>query len=156
MIDTLTGMFDSWMWLVFIGIGLLMVLLGLLFPVVSGIDYVFLGSAFLIGGLITCPFHSWIITLIVTIIIQIIYLATGRKYFQSGMATNLEKTNVDKIFGKKGIALQALKPGIDGFVELGHIEWSARSKECIEKGDTIVVSAVRGTTLCVKKFEGEK
>ncbi len=156
MIDTLAGFPGSWMWLVFIGIGLLMVLLGLVFGVVHGTDFVFLGSAFFIGGLATWPFHSWIMTPIVTAVICIIYLVVGRKYFQSRMATKFEKTNVDKIIGEKGIALQELKPGIEGLVELDHIEWSARTEESIDKGDTVVVTAIRGTTLSVKKREGEK
>ena len=52
---------DSWVWLIFIGIGLLMVLLELIVGVETGLDLVFLGSAFIIGGLVTWPFHSWVL-----------------------------------------------------------------------------------------------
>src|SRR4030042_4412667 len=94
---------DSWVWLVFVGIGLLMILLELIVGVDTGLDLVFLGSAFILGGLVTWPFNSWIITLIVTSAIGVAYVALGRRYIHRWTATRKEKTNVDAIIGKKGI-----------------------------------------------------
>ena len=156
MVDGLTGFSDSWVWFIFIGIGLLMILLELIVGLETGLDLVFLGSAFIIGGLITWPFHSWVLTLIVTLVICIAYLALGRRYVHRWTATRKEKTNIDAIIGRKGIVLQRLAPGAIGLVKVDNEEWRARAEESIEKGEAIVVTAINGITLNVEKFKGGK
>jgi membrane protein implicated in regulation of membrane protease activity len=147
-------MADSWVLLLFVGIGLVMILLELVGGFSTGLDLVFLGSAFIIGGLLTWPFHSWIITLTVTLVICLIYLALGRRYVHRWSATKKEKTNVDLIVGKKGIVVQSLSPGLGGRVKVENEEWKARAEESIEVGETVVVTAVNGVTLSVEKSKG--
>ena len=53
------GFPDSWLWLVFVIAGVVLVLLELVIGVETGLDLVFIGSAFVIGGLVSWPFHSW-------------------------------------------------------------------------------------------------
>lgn len=148
------GLSDSWVGLVFIGIGLLMILLELTVGVETGLDLVFIGSAFIIGGLITWPVHSWVLTLLITLVICIAYLALGRRYVHRWTATRKEKTNIDVIIGRKGIVLQNLNPGVNGLVKVGNEEWRARAEEDIGKGEVIVVTAISGVTLNVEKFKG--
>ena len=156
MVDSLALFPDSWVWLIFIGIGLLMILLELIVGVGTGLDLVFLGSAFIIGGLVTWPFHSWVLTLIITLVICIAYLALGRRYVHRWTAVRKEKTNIDTIIGKKGIVLQTLTPGVNGLVKVGNEEWRAMGDESIEKGEIIVVTAINGVTLNVEKDKGGK
>ncbi len=156
MTDVLIGFPDLWMWLIFISIGLLMVLLELIVGVETGLDLVFLGSAFIISGLVTWPAHSWVLTLIITLIICIAYLALGRKYVHKWTATRKEKTNIDTIIGKNGIVLQSLTPSANGLVKVGNEEWRAKAEEIIEKNEMIVVTAVNGVTLIVEKVKGGK
>lgn len=156
MTDVLIGFPDLWMWLIFISIGLLLVLLELIVGVETGLDLVFLGSAFIISGLVTWPAHSWVLTLIITLIICIAYLALGRKYVHKWTATRKEKTNIDTIIGKNGIVLQSLTPGANGLVKVGNEEWRAKAEEIIEKNEMIVVTAVNGVTLSVEKVKGGK
>ena len=154
MLDGLAASPDSWVWFTFIGIGLVMILLELIGGVETGLDLVFTGSAFVISGLLTWPFHSWVLTLIVTLVICIAYIALGRRYVHRWTAPQKEKTNIDLIVGKKGIALQNLTPGISGRVRVGNEDWSARAEEHIEKGEAIVVAAVVGVTLIVETTKG--
>jgi membrane protein implicated in regulation of membrane protease activity len=153
MIAGLSGFPDSWMWLIFIGIGLLMVLLELIVGVITGFDMVFLGSTFIIGGLVTWPFHSWVSTLIITLVICIVYLGLGRRYIHRWTATRKEKTNIDAIVGRKGTVLQSLTPGKSGLVKVGNEEWRARAEESIEIGEEIVVTGVNGVTLNTEKIK---
>ena len=143
---------DSWVWLVFLVIGLLLVLLELFLGVDTGLDLVFLGSAFIIGGFVTWPFHSWVLTLAVTLVICIAYVFVGRRYVHRWTLTRKEKTNIDTIIGKKGIVLQSLVPLSSGLVKVGNEEWRAKAEESIEKGDEIVVTAISGVTLTVEKL----
>ena len=147
---------NDWVWLLFIGIGLLMILLELIVGVGTGLDLVFLGSAFISGGLVTWPFHSWVLTLIITLVICIAYLVLGRRYVHRWTATRKEKTNIDAIIGKNGIVLQRLTPSVNGLVKVGNEEWRARAEESIEKDEVIVVTAISGVTLNVEKFKGGK
>lgn len=155
MVDgAVAGFPDSWVWLIFVGIGLLMVLLELLIGVETGYDLVFLGSAFILGGLITWPFQGWVLTLAVTLAICIAYVAIGRRYVHRWNAIRKEKTNIDATIGRKGIVLQSLTPGGHGLVKVGNEEWRARAEESIEKGESIVVTAIHGVTLSVEKCKG--
>lgn len=154
--EVLIGFPDLWMWLIFISIGLLMILLELIIGIETGLDLVFLGSAFIIGGLVTWPAHSWVLTLIITLVICIVYLALGRRYIHKWTATRKEKTNIDTIIGRKGIVLQSLSSSVIGLVKVGNEEWRARAEESIEKDEMVVVTAISGVTLTVEKAKGGK
>jgi inner membrane protein len=156
MTDSIAGVYDLWVWLVFIGIGLLLILLELIVGVETGLDLVFLGSAFIIGGLITWPFQSWILTLIITLVICLAYLFLGRRYVHRLTATRKVKTNIDVIIGRKGVVLQNLAPNSSGLVKVGNEEWRAKAEENIEKGEVVEVTAINGVTLTVEKDKGGK
>jgi len=145
---------DSWMWLIFIGIGLLMVIMELILGVETGLDLVFIGTAFILGGAITAAFNSWVWTIIVTVIICIIYVAAGRRYIHRRIAVTGEKTNIDAIIGRTGIVEQAISPTVSGMVKVGTEQWHARADEDINPGDEITVTGIKGITLTVKKKEG--
>jgi membrane protein implicated in regulation of membrane protease activity len=142
---------DAWLWLIFIGIGLVLVLLELIIGVDTGFDLVCLGSAFIIGGLATWPAGSWILTLIVTLAICVLYLALGRRYVHRLTAAREQKTNIDTILGKKGVVLQSIAPNSYGLVKVDNEEWRARAEEPLEPGREIIVTEIRGVTLTVVK-----
>lgn len=148
------GFPDAWLWLIFIIAGLLFALLELIIGIETGLDLVFIGSAFVLGGLITWPFHSWILTVIVTGVICIAYVALGRRYVHRRMAISKERTNIDAIVGRGGVVLRRIAKNFDGLVKVGNEQWRARAEEDIEEGDEIVVTGVSGATLIVKKTEG--
>jgi len=148
------GFPDLWLWLVFVIVGLLLVLLELIVGVETGLDLVFIGSAFILGGLVTWPFHSWLLTLIVTSIICVAYVALGRRYVHRWTAVSKAKTNIDAIIGRQGIVLQNITKNFDGRVKVGNERWRARAEEDIKKGDEIVVTGVSGVTLIVEKTKG--
>src|SRR4030042_2128043 len=108
------GLSNSWVWLVFVGIGLLMILLELIVGVVTGLDLVFLGSAFIIGGLVSWPFNSWILTLILTSAICVAYVALGRRYVHRWTVALKSQTNIDAIIGRTGVVLHTIAKNGDG------------------------------------------
>ena len=145
---------DLWLWLLFVIAGLLFVLLELIVGVDTGLDLVFIGSVFIIGGLATWAFHSWQLTVIVTSIICVAYVAVGRRYVHRWTAVRKVKTNIDTIIDRRGIVLRSIARNVDGLVKVGNEQWKARAEEDIEKGAEIVVTSVSGVTLIVKKTEG--
>lgn len=145
---------DSWLWLIFVIIGLFLVLLELIVGVETGLDLVFIGSAFIIGGLVTWPFESWVLTLIVTSVICIAYVVLGRRYVHRWTAVRKVKTNIDTIIGQHGIVLKSISKNFDGRVRVGNEQWRARADEDIEQGEEITVTSISGVTLIVEKIEG--
>lgn len=146
---------DSWMWLIFIGIGLLLVLLELLLGIDTSLDLVFLGSAFILGGLITWAFYSWGLTLGVTLFICILYIILGRRYVHRWTAVKKSVSNVDAIIGRKGIVLKTLTSPKEGLVKVGTEDWRARAEEALEPGEEIVVTGIQGVTLIIEKNRKE-
>ena len=148
------GFPDLWLWLIFVIVGLLLVLLELIIGVDTGLDLVFIGSVFIIGGLATWVFHSWQLTVIVTSIICVAYVALGRRYVHRWTMVSKAKTNIDAIIGRQGIVLRDIARNIDGLVKIGNEQWRARAAEDIRKGDEITVTSINGVTLIVEKIKG--
>jgi membrane protein implicated in regulation of membrane protease activity len=148
------GFADTWLWLIFVGAGLLFILLELILGVDTGLDLVFIGSAFVLGGLVTWPGHSWVLSLIVTAIICVAYVVLGRRYVHRWTAVKTARTNIDAIIGRKGIVLKNIASNVDGRVRVGNERWRARAEEDINEGDEIVVTGVTGATLLVEKSKG--
>jgi len=148
--------FDSWAWLIFIAVGLALIILELLLGIDTGLDLVFIGTAFVLGGLITLVMNSWVWTAIVTGIICVLYVVIGRRYIHRRMAVKAARTNIDTIFGKTGIVQKEINKGGDGLVKIGMEQWRARSEEIIKEGEGITVTGISGVTLTVKKTEGSK
>ena len=141
-------------WMAFGVVGLLMILLELIVGVNTGLDLVFLGTAFILGGLVTLPFKSWILTLIVTSVISMAYVAIGRRYVHRWTTVRKSKTNVDAIVGRTGIIMQNIARNVDGRVKVGNEDWKASAAEDIETGVEVVVTGVSGVTLIVEKTKG--
>jgi len=146
--------FDSWAWLIFIGVGLLLVLMELIIGIETGLDLVFIGSAFILSGLITIALQTWAWTAVIAGVICIVYLVIGRRYIHKRMSFPAEKTNIDTIIGKTGVVLQDITRNNFGLVKIGMEQWRAGSEEEIKEGEEIVVTGIRGATLLVKKTEG--
>ena len=145
---------DSWAWLIFIGIGLVLVLLELLLGVDTGLDLVFIGSALVLGGLFTFSLHSWIWTLVASVIICILYIVIGRRYIHRRLHSKSSLTNVDTIIGREGIVKDPISPSADGRILIGSQDWRARSTENIPEGATVTVTDIKGVTLIVKQIGG--
>lgn len=150
----MTSVFTDWLWLVFVIVGLLFVLLELIVGVEAGLDLVVIGSAFILGGLVTWPFHSWLLTVIVTSIICVAYVALGRRYVHRWTMVSKAKTNIDTIIGRQGIVLRSIAKNVDGSVKVGNEQWRARAADGIKEGEEIVVTSVSGVTLIVEKIKG--
>lgn len=146
--------FDQWLWLIFIIAGLLLSMIEIVIGVNTGLDLVFIGSSLILGGLVTWPFHSWYLAVIVTSLVCVGYVTIGRKYVHRWVAVKKEKTNIDVIIGKKGIVLKSVDRDASGIVKVGSEQWKAVSEEEISEGCEIEVVEIKGVTLTVKISNG--
>jgi len=145
---------DSWIWLIFLAVGLVFVIMELMMGVDTGLDLMILGSVFVIGGLVTWPTGSWIVTAVVISVLSVLYLVLGRRYVHSRMLVKGEKTNVDTLVGKTGIVLKLVSEHSQGLVKVGYEEWRAQASEEIPEGTEIIVKGISGVTLTVQKNVG--
>lgn len=148
------GFTDLWLWLIFVGAGLVLVMMELIVGIETGLDLVFIGTAFIIGGLVSWPFNSWITTLIVTAVICVAYVLIGRRYIHKRIAVGKAMTNIDAVIGSTGTVIKSISRNADGRVKVRNERWRARAEEDIQEGAEIVVKSVSGTTLTVEKNEG--
>jgi inner membrane protein len=146
--------FDTWAWLIFIGVGLFLMILELFIGIDTGLDLVFVGSAFALAGLVTLAIGSWVWTALIAGVICLIYVVAGRRYIHRRTAVAASKTNIDLIIGKSGVVQQDIRRDSDGLVKVGNEQWRARSDEEIKTGEEIVVVSITGVTLSVKRTEG--
>ena len=146
--------FDTWIWLIFVAIGLLMILSELIIGVETGLDLVILGSAVVLGGLVTWPVHSWVLTLVVTSVICVAYIVLVRRIVRRWIMPKKTITNVDAIIGRTGVVLENIQPNHFGKIKVGGEEWRARADGEIPAGEVVTVTGLQGVTLNVKKSEG--
>jgi len=146
---------DSWLWAAFVVVGLLMILLELFVGVETGFDLVILGSALILGSLLTSFANSWLATVICVSAFCMLYVGIGRKYIKAKMKLDDTKTNVDAIIGRGGVAKSSIGKNTSGLVRIGNENWRARSEgdTYIEEGDMVMVIDVDGVTLIVKREE---
>ncbi len=147
--------FDTWAWLVFVGIGLALIVLELLVGIDTGLDLVFIGTAFVLGGVITLSLQSWAWTAVACGIICVLYVFLGRRYIHKKTYVKETRTNIDTIIGKTGVVEEDIEPEKGGTVRVGYERWRARSGETLKAGEEITVTGVSGVTLDVKKVSRE-
>lgn len=94
-----------------------------------------------------------IIQLIVFIIMTSLSLILTRPLVNKYIKKNIEKTNVDKVMGKIGIALTDIEPLKNGRVKVDGKNWMASSEEKIKKDDKIEVLKIEGAKVIVRKKE---
>lgn len=141
----------DWLWLIFIIFGVLLAVIELIFGVDTSLDLVFIGSTFVIGGIVSWLTRSWLVAPIVTGVTCIAYLAIGRRYVHRWTAIPKEKTNIDTIIGLSGTVIQPIEKNSFGIVKVRNEEWRAVADDNIDAGEEIVVRSVSGVTLTVEK-----
>ena len=141
---------NEWCWLIFVIIGLILIIMELVVGVETGLDLVFIGSAFLVGGLITWPFHNWIVTTVVTSIICIAYVFLGRTKVKRWITGKKENTNIDVLIGMKCVVTEAIPANGYGAVKVRGDVWRATSDKDLSVGSEAKVESLSGVTLTVK------
>jgi membrane protein implicated in regulation of membrane protease activity len=145
---------DQWLWLIFVGIGLVMVMLEFLGGGFTGFELVIIGSVFVIGGLVASPFDSWPVAVIITSVLCFAYIIVGRRYLHRWTQTRKAKTNIDAIIGTQGVVVKEITKYAPGRIQIRGVRWRAVADEDMEKGQEVTVIEISGTTLTVKRTSG--
>lgn len=110
---------------------------------------------FVISGIVALILSFFIedVAIVSTIfaVLGIILLITTRPILKKYLPTQRERTNIDRVIGMKGIVTEEIKKNIIGEVKVDGKKWSAISNKKIEVGEEIIVDAIDGVKLVVRK-----
>lgn len=110
---------------------------------------------FVISGIVALILSFFIedVAIVSTIfaVLGIILLITTRPILKKYLPTQRERTNIDRVIGMKGIVTEEIKKNVIGEVKVGGKKWSAISNKKIEVDEEVIVDAIDGVKLIVRK-----
>ena len=118
----------------------------------TGFDLVLLGSILLLGGVAGFLTGSLPLTLIVSSVLAVAYIAYGRNTIRQKVLVITHHTNIDKLIGKKGMVIRSITPDTAGMVRIDDEDWRATASQTLFEKDKIQVEAIEGVSLVVKKI----
>lgn len=137
---------------IFVVVGLLMVLAELVIGIQTGFDLLLIGSIMVLSGFAGILTGSELLMLTMAIGLSIIYIAIGRKKIRQKITTVAKKTNIDKLVGANGIVLRDINPDTAGIIKVDDEQWRASAEEILYAGDPVVIEAIEGVTVIVRKL----
>ena len=113
---------------------------------------------FVISGIVAMILSFFVdnsaITSTVFAVLGIILLFTTRPLLKRILPTQRARTNIDRVIGMNGLVTEEIKKNQVGEVKVDGKRWSAISNKKIAVGETVIVDAIDGVKLVVRK-EGE-
>ena len=137
---------------IFVVIGLLMVLAELVLGIQTGFDLLLIGSIMVMSGFVGLLTGSELIMLLLAIGLSILYIAIGRKRIRRKITTVAKKTNIDRVVGSTGTVVRDINPTTAGIVRVDDEQWRAAAEEVLYEGDPIIIEAIDGVTVLVRKL----
>lgn len=146
--DTLTAYLPQ----IFVVLGLLLILAELVVGIQTGFDLLLIGSILVISGFAGLLTGNELLMLLMAIGLSIFYIAFGRKKIRRKITTITTKTNIDKLVGSTGIVIRDINPESAGIIRVNDEEWRASAEEVLYERDTVVIEAIEGVTVIVRKL----
>lgn len=112
----------------------------------------FIASA-LISLFLSFFVDSFYIQFAVFVVLGLVFMLITRPILKSKFGKSNVKTNLDRVIGMKGIVTEGISKLTVGEVKVDGKVWSAVSDKKIEAGTTIIVEALDGVKLVVRKDE---
>jgi membrane protein implicated in regulation of membrane protease activity len=137
-------------------VGLCLILAELFLGIATGFELVLIGSILITGGFAGIATDNYVVTLVISIILSIIYIAFGRRLIKSKIIVTTHKTNIDKLIGQKAVVIRSITPDTPGLVRINDEDWRASSSDILFEKDKCTVNSVEGVTLLVSKVNNSK
>ena len=112
----------------------------------------FIASA--LGSLI-CSFfiNSFYLQFAIFVCLGLVLMLITRPILVKKLKKNTEETNANRVIGMKALVTEDIKKNSIGEVKVDGKRWSAISKEEFKSGDYVIVDAIEGVKLVVRKDE---
>ena len=87
-------------------------------------------------------------------IVSVLLLICTRPLITRTLVKKTEKTNADKIIGKKALVIEEINElKGTGQIKISGSVWSAKADEIIQKDETVIIEDIKGVHVIVKKEE---
>ncbi|MBM3287431.1 MAG: NfeD family protein [Candidatus Eisenbacteria bacterium] len=133
--------------------GAIMILIEVVLGAVAGFDFLLLGSAVLLGGLLGVVTGNGLVGLAAAGVLSLLYVLLGRKKIRSRLRRPSIPSNTDALMNRIAIVIEPIGADHPGRVRSEGEEWLARladeSVGEIESGRRVRVSRIDGVTVYV-------
>lgn len=110
---------------------------------------------FVISGIVTLILSFFIdnVAIVSTVfaVLGIILLFTTRPLLKKYLPTQQARTNADRIIGMHGVVTEEIKKNVVGEVKVDGKRWSAISNTKIPVGSEVIIDAIDGVKVVVRK-----
>lgn len=134
-------------------LGALLILLEIVLGAISGFDFLLIGTAMLLGGLLGLAVHSVTVGAAAAGILALAYVFLGRRRIRDRLARKNIPTNTDALLGREARVVEPITPERAGRVRIDGEEWRAQlangNDGTLETGRTARVERIAGVTLYV-------
>ena len=110
----------------------------------------FIASA-IISLIVSFFTDSFLIQFAIFVLGGAIFLLLTKPLLKKKLATKKIPTNIDRILGMKGKVTEKIMPNEIGEVYVDGKKWSAYSNETIEINELVIIEAINGVKLKVRK-----
>jgi membrane protein implicated in regulation of membrane protease activity len=143
-------------WILII-VGAALVLMEVLLGAVSGFDFLLIGSAIVVGGLLGFAFHSPAVGIAAAGILSLAYVFLGRKRIRARLRRPGLPSNTDALIGRAVRVCERITHDRAGRIKYEGEEWRAVSEgnTPIEDGRMVRVVRIEGVTAFVTPVEAE-
>ncbi len=138
------------MWLVWLIIVLVLAFIEL--STVNLVSVWFIASG-IVSLVVSIFYDNFYVQFAIFVILGIILLLTTRKLLEKLIKPKEVKTNLDRVVGMTAIVTEPIKKHEIGEVKVDGKKWSAESKENLKVDDEVIVEAINGVKLVVRKKE---
>ena len=138
---------------VLVVLGALLILLEIVLGAISGFDFLLIGSAMLVGGLLGLAVQSVGVGTATAGILALAYVFLGRRRIRDRLGRRNIPTNTDALLGREAHVVDPITSERAGRVRIDGEEWRAQlangSDGALEIGRTACVERIAGVTLYV-------
>jgi membrane protein implicated in regulation of membrane protease activity len=142
---------------ILIVVGAVLILLEVLLGAISGFDFLLIGSAILLGGLLGLVTKSAALGVAAAGVLALIYVFLGRKKIRAKLGRPHLPSNTDALLGHEARVTEPIGPERAGRIRFEGEEWRAlpvRTGETLAAGTRVRIERIDGVTVYVQPHEG--
>jgi membrane protein implicated in regulation of membrane protease activity len=148
---------DVYNWILIIG-GALLVLLEVILGAATGFDFLLIGSAMVLGGVLGLVTGSAMLGAATAGVLALLYVFLGRRRIRRRLMRKSVESNTDALLGRTARVVGAITDARAGRIRVDGEEWRAEAagpiRGPIEEGRTVRVVRIDGVTVFVEPAEG--
>jgi len=145
----------NWMLIV---VGAVLILLEVLLGAISGFDFLLIGSAILLGGLLGLVTKSAALGVATGGVLALIYVFLGRKKIRSRLGRPNLLSNTDALLGREVRVTEPIGPDQPGRIRFEGEEWRALPASpgggSLAAGSAVRIERIDGVTVYVRPLAG--